>query len=79
MSGIIKKLFIVLLTSLVNVSSYTKCVSLSNQKCQISPNLINLHPNKLLSICTIQITVSAFVIFSVTYLIKYMFQIKQKI
>ena len=46
MSGIIKKLFIVLLTSLVNVSSYTKCVSLSNQKCQISPNLINLHPNK---------------------------------
>ena len=40
-------MFIVLLTcsvnaySIVNASSYTKCVSLSNQKCEIKPTLIN--------------------------------------
>ena len=37
---------IVLLTSIVNASNYTKCVSLSNQKCKIRPTLINLHPNE---------------------------------
>ena len=26
-------------------SNHTKCVSLSNQKCEIHPALINLHPN----------------------------------
>ena len=47
MCGFIKKLFIGFLTSvLVNASSHTKCVSLSNQKCKIQPTLINLHPNK---------------------------------
>ena len=46
MFGIIKKMFIVLLANLVNVSSHTKCVSLSNQKCEIQPTLINLHPNE---------------------------------
>ena len=35
MFGIIKKMFIVLLTSIVNASKYTKCVPLSNQKCKI--------------------------------------------
>ena len=35
MFGIIKKMFFVLLTGLVNGSNHTKCVSLSNQKCQI--------------------------------------------
>ena len=35
-----------LLTSLVNASSHTKCVSLSNQKCEIQHDLTNLHPNK---------------------------------
>ena len=39
-------MFIVLLSSRVNVSNYTKCVSLSNQKCMIQPTLINLHPNE---------------------------------
>ena len=33
MFGIIKKVFIALLTGLVNGSNYTKHVSLSNQKC----------------------------------------------
>ena len=42
----IKKIFIVLLTSLVNASNHTKCVSLSNQKYETQPTLINLHPNE---------------------------------
>ena len=35
-----------LLISIVNASSYTKCVSLSNQNCMTQPILINLHPNE---------------------------------
>ena len=46
MIRIIKKMFIVLLSSLVNASNHTKCVSLSNQKWKIQPTLINLHPNE---------------------------------
>ena len=46
MFGLIKKIFIGLLTGLVNVSNHTKCVSLSNQKCMIQPTLINVHPNE---------------------------------
>ena len=42
----IKKMFIVLLSSIVNTSNHIKCVSLSNQKCEIQPTLINLHPNE---------------------------------
>ena len=34
-------------SNLVNASSHTRCVSLSNQKRKIYPNLINLHPNDL--------------------------------
>ena len=34
------------LTGLVKASNHTKCVSLSNQKCQIQPNFINLNPNE---------------------------------
>ena len=39
-------MFFVFLTSLVNASSHTKCISLSNQKCKIQPTVINLHPNE---------------------------------
>ena len=39
-------MFSVFLTSLVNASNHTKCVSLSNQKFEIQPTLINLHPNE---------------------------------
>ena len=39
-------MFIVLLSSIVNVSNHTKCVLLSNQKCKIHPTLINLYPNE---------------------------------
>ena len=46
MRGIIKKKFVVLLTSAVNTSNHTKCVSLNNQKCMTQPTLINLHSNE---------------------------------
>ena len=42
----IKKKRIRLLTSLVNVSSNSKCVSLNNHKCINQPTLINLYPNE---------------------------------
>ena len=40
-----KCLLYVLLSSIVNPSDHTKCLSLSNQKCKIQSTLINLHPN----------------------------------
>ena len=46
MLGIILKMFIVLLTNIVNASNHTKFLSLSNQKCEIQPALLNLHPNE---------------------------------
>ena len=45
MFGLVKEIFIGLLTSIVNASNHTKCASLSNQECMIWPTLINLHPN----------------------------------
>ena len=46
MLGLIKKIFIVLLIGIVNVSNHTKCVSLSNQKSMIETTLISLYPNE---------------------------------
>ena len=46
MFGLIKKKFIRTLTDLVNASNHKKCVSLSNQKCDIQATLINLHTNE---------------------------------
>ena len=49
----IKKIFVRLLTttnSVVNASSHTKCVSLSNQKCTNQSTIINLHPNETLKV-----------------------------
>ena len=46
MFGLIKNIFIGLLTGLVNGYNHTKCVSLINQKCQIQPTLINLNSNQ---------------------------------
>ena len=45
MSGFIEKIFIGLLTSLVNGFNPTKCISLSNQKCITQPTFIILQPN----------------------------------
>ena len=39
-------MLLVLLTNIINASNHTKCVSLSNQKCEIQPTLIDLHPNQ---------------------------------
>ena len=36
----------VLLSSLVNASNHAKYISLNNQKCEIQPTLVNLHPNE---------------------------------
>ena len=46
MFGLIKKIFIGLLTALVNGSNYTKWVSLNYEKCMSQPTLINSHPNE---------------------------------
>ena len=46
MFGLFKKIFIGLLTGLFNGCNHTKCVSLSNQKCEIQHSSINLHPNE---------------------------------
>ena len=46
MFGLIKKIFIGLLTGLVNGYKQTKCIPLINHKCQIQPTLVNLHPNE---------------------------------
>ena len=46
MFGLIKRMFMGLLISIVNASNHAKYISLSNQKCMIQPTLINLHPNE---------------------------------
>ena len=43
---VIKIIFIGLLVGLADRSNYAKCVSLSNQKCEIQPILINLNFNE---------------------------------
>ena len=48
MFGLNKKMFIGLITTIVNAFNHTKCVSLSNQKCMSQPTLINSHPNEYL-------------------------------
>ena len=44
MFGLIRKMFIGLLTTQVNRSNHPKCGFLSNQKCMPQPTLINLYP-----------------------------------
>ena len=39
-------MFVVLLTSIVNVCNLAKCISLNNQKCMTQPTLISLHHNE---------------------------------
>ena len=64
----------VLLTSLVNACNYTKCTSLSNQECKIQPAIINLHVNEYSQELHFEV-----VILLMAYLIKYVFEMKQKI
>ena len=44
--GIIKKIFIVLLSNIDNGSNHTICWPLKNQECMTQHSLINLHPSK---------------------------------
>ena len=46
MFGLIKKMFIGLLTGILSASNHIKCVSLSNQKCMIQPTVTDSHPNE---------------------------------
>ena len=46
MFGLIKKMFIGLVTGLVNGSNHAKGVCLSNSKSSIQSTLINLHANE---------------------------------
>ena len=46
MFGLIKKIFIGLLTDIVSASVHTKCVLVCNQKCMTQRNLNYLHPNE---------------------------------
>ena len=46
MFRLIKKLFIGLSTRILSASNNLKCVSLSNQKCEIQRTLNSLHSNK---------------------------------
>ena len=46
MFGIVKRMFMGLLISIVNASNHRKCMLLCNQKCMTQPTLINLHPNE---------------------------------
>ena len=46
MFGHISKMFIGLLTSIVNASNHTKRLSLNNLQCMTQPTLINLHLNE---------------------------------
>ena len=74
-------MFIVLLPSIVHASNHTKCVLLSNGKSEIQPTLINFHPKNCTTI-NLQLNLIEeleVVILLMTYLIKYVFQIKQKI
>ena len=85
MFGLIKKILIGLLTGLVNGFNHKKCVLLRNQKCMTQPTLINLHPNEYsqeFHYCPFAAKLDDLlevVILLMTCLIKYVFQIKQKI
>ena len=46
MFKLIKKIFIGLLIRIVNATNHTECLPLSNQRCEIQPTFINLHPNE---------------------------------
>ena len=85
MIGLIKKIFMRLLISIVNASNHMKCVSLKNQKGMNQPTLINLRPNEYsqeFHYYPFAVKLDRYVgswnaLYG--YLIKYVFQIKQKI
>ena len=46
MFGLMKKMIVILWTSIASAFNHTKFTSLSNQKCLIQPTFTNLHPNE---------------------------------
>ena len=46
MFEIITKMFIIVLSNIVNASNRAKCGLFNNQKYEIQPTLIDLHPNE---------------------------------
>ena len=55
MFGIIQKMFIVLLTNMVNGSSHTKCKLLNNQKCMMNRLLLIYFPVNTVKILPLSI------------------------
>ena len=82
---LVKKSFVISSTIIVSTSIHIKCMSLSNQKYMTQPTLINLHPNgysqELHIICLrlIKVDVLEVEILLMAYLVKHVFQMKQKI
>ena len=79
-------MFVRLLISIVSGSNHIKCVLLSNQKCRMQPTLINLHPKEYSQelhyypfVVKLDRCVDEVIIILMTYLIKHVFQTKQKI
>ena len=85
MVGLIKKMLMKSLSSIVNASNHSKCVSLSNQKCVTQPTLITyILMNTVKYFTTIHLQLNYInmlevVILLMTYAIKYVFQIKLNI
>ena len=85
MFGLIKKIFIGLLTGLVIGSNCTKCFGKQLEICMTRPTLlIYILTNKVknfttIHLCLTYVDVLEAVILLMTCLIKYVFQIKQKI
>ena len=84
MFGIIKEIFSVLLTGIVSACNHRKCFSLSNHKRMTQPTLIDLYPNEYTQKShyypfVVKLDVLEALITFMTYVIKYVFQIKEKI
>ena len=82
--GLIKKIFIGLLIGLFHGSNHLKRISLRENKCQIQPTLINLYLNEWSQEFhyypfAVKLDRCAGSGNTLIYLIKYVFQIKQKI
>ena len=77
---LLKKSFILLLSVIANGANQTTFVSLSSHKCMIEPTLINLHRNvysqELHYYPFAEIDVLEAIILLMTYLTKYVFQMK---
>ena len=82
---LIKKTFIGLLTGILSVNNHANCVSLNKQKCRTQPTIINLHRNEYIQglhyyqFMVNLYNVSEIVKLLMAYLIKHLFQTKQKI